>query len=147
FPLPLAQHRPGGGPGRGGRGSSRGGEPKRAGSPPPPRHPPRQLRLCRGRDTDPGALSRWIVVHTTNGNVGVLYLAPPRSAVALREDFEAMLADERSRGVEPEFDAMALIATPEEAAALAGPQVDYLQPVLRRYAEHHRATAAGRLRR
>ncbi|MEE1788347.1 NUDIX domain-containing protein [Streptomyces sp. SP17BM10] len=127
------------------------------------RHAARELLEETGGDTDPGALRRWTVVHTTNGNVGVLYLAPPRPAAALREDFEAMVADERSRGVEPEFDGMALVATPEEAAALAGPQVDYLHPVLRRYAEHdaenhvrnpagnhagrHRAPAAERLRR
>ncbi|WP_326847552.1 NUDIX hydrolase [Streptomyces kaniharaensis] len=106
------------------------------------RHAARELLEETGLDTRPEHLTQWLVVRGANGNVGVLYLAPPRPAGELRDHFTAMLAAERARGVELEFDEMALLATPSEAADLTGPQVDYLQPVLRHYDEHRRSTAA-----
>lgn len=77
-------------------------------------------------------LTRCLVTHGEDGQVGVHYLAPPLSVPLLHERFEALVAAETARGRDPEFDRIALIGSPAELADLTGPHVVYLEPVLHR---------------
>lgn len=81
--------------------------------------PPEELRLC--------AVTRGVY-----RNVGVVFLAPPRPAGALRECFAAVTAAEREAGRDPELDRISFVSSPAELADLGGPHVDYLEPVVRR---------------
>lgn len=65
----------------------------------------------------------------------MLHLAPPRPARELCERHAELSAAPRTRGAVAEFDRIALVGTAAEAAALPGPRVDCLGPVLRRLAE------------
>ncbi|MFJ9458132.1 NUDIX hydrolase [Kitasatospora sp. NPDC101447] len=110
--------------------------------PPPPGEPldPPALRRYAARElveetgvfTPPERLTRWLLVRGEHGSVGVLHLAPPRPARELAERHAELCAAHRSLGAEPEFDRIALIGSPAEAAALPGPHADHLGPVLRR---------------
>lgn len=78
-------------------------------------------------------LKLWVVTRGENGSVGLTYLAPALPEAALRADFSAAVAAERVQGREPELDDIALVRSPAELAALAGPHADYLEPVVRRF--------------
>jgi hypothetical protein len=52
-------------------------------------------------------------------------------APLLHERFVALVAAETAGGRIPEFDRIALVGSPAELPALAGPHVVYLEPVVR----------------
>ncbi|MFF4395087.1 NUDIX hydrolase [Streptomyces sp. NPDC001480] len=99
------------------------------------RHAARELAEETGSDTGPDALTLRLVTRGRNGAVGVLFLAPPCPASVLHERYTALAAVEKAEGHGPEFDRIALIRSPDELAALDGPHVDYLEPVVRHLAE------------
>ncbi|MEV6396034.1 NUDIX domain-containing protein [Streptomyces sp. NPDC051907] len=99
------------------------------------RHAARELVEETGVETPPGDLALWLVTRGGNGSVGVLFLAPPRPASLLRERFSALVSSETAQGRDPELDRIAFVRTPADLAGLDGPLVDYLAPVVRRYAE------------
>ncbi|MGW3040359.1 NUDIX hydrolase [Kitasatospora sp. NPDC001159] len=83
----------------------------------------------------PEELAMWLLVQGEHGNLGVLHLAPHRPARELYERPAELSAAHQTRGAVAEFDRIALVGTAAEAAALPGPRVDYLGPVLCRLAE------------
>lgn len=99
------------------------------------RHAARELAEEIGSDTVPEALTLWLATRGRNGSVGVLFLAPPCPASLLHERYATLAAAEKAEGHDPEFDRIALIRSPDELAALDGPHVDYLEPVVRHLAE------------
>lgn len=99
------------------------------------RHAARELAEETGAVLPPGDLKFWLVTHAANGTVGVLFLAPPRPEAELRERFAALVAAETARGLEPEFDRIVFVGSPADVAALGARAVDYLEPVVRRYAD------------
>lgn len=78
-------------------------------------------------------LRLWVVTRGENRSIGVVFLAPPRSAAALHERFEAVTVAERARGRDPELDRIALVGSTAELAGLKGPHADYLEPLVGRY--------------
>ncbi|MGK5543414.1 NUDIX hydrolase [Streptomyces sp. URMC 127] len=78
-------------------------------------------------------LKLWVVTRGENGSIGLTYLAPALPEAALRADFAAAAAAERAQDREPELDDIALVRSPDDLAALAGPHADYLEPVIRRF--------------
>lgn len=80
----------------------------------------------------PGDLRLWVVSRGENGSVGLTYLAPALPEAVLRAGFAAAAAD-RIQGREPELGDIALVRSLDDLAALAGPQADYLEPVVRRF--------------
>ncbi|MEU6081246.1 NUDIX domain-containing protein [Streptomyces sp. NPDC047108] len=107
------------------------------------RHAARELAEETGVDAPPDGLDLWCVTRGTNGNVGVLFLAPPRPAAWLHDRHAALVSAETAQGREPELDRIALVRSPADAADdLRGPHVDYLDAVLRRYAERTRHRGA-----
>ncbi|WP_202919192.1 NUDIX hydrolase [Saccharothrix deserti] len=97
------------------------------------RHAARELIEETGLDAVPDDLTLWLVTRGKHGNVGVLFLAPPRPASLVRERFAALVASETALGRDPELDRMALVRSHAELAGLGGPQADYLEPVVRRF--------------
>ncbi|WP_043633261.1 hypothetical protein [Nonomuraea candida] len=67
------------------------------------------------------------------GSVGVVFRAPERSWRSLSACSGASAAADRARGCEPEFDRITRVSSAGDLAALGGPHVDYLEPVVRRY--------------
>ncbi|MCO6005252.1 NUDIX domain-containing protein [Actinoallomurus purpureus] len=98
-------------------------------------HAARELAEEIGVGLGPEELRLWLVTRGENRSIGLVFLAPPRPETVLRERFEAVTAAERALGREPELDRIALVGSPVEVADLEGPHVDYLEPVVRRYAE------------
>lgn len=98
------------------------------------RHAARELIEETGIDTSPDELTLWVAARGEFGNVGVLFLAPPRPAALVHERFAALAAAETALGRDPELDRIVLLGSPAELADLDGPHVDYLEPVVRRYA-------------
>ncbi|WP_344272638.1 NUDIX hydrolase [Streptomyces hebeiensis] len=78
-------------------------------------------------------LNLWVVTRGENGSVGLTYLAPALPEATLRAGFTAAAAAERVQGREPELDRIALVRSPDELTALAGPHADYLEPTVRRF--------------
>lgn len=106
------------------------------------RHAVRELWEETGVEVPPGALTLWRVTRGGNGSVGVLFLAPPLPASLIRERHAALVAAEAARGDAPELDRIALVRSPGEVHALPGPQVDFLEHVVRAHAA--RSSAAER---
>jgi 8-oxo-dGTP pyrophosphatase MutT (NUDIX family) len=98
------------------------------------RHAARELVEETGIEMRPDDLTLWLVTRGESGNVGVLFFAPCRPASLLHERFAALVSSEIALGRDPELDQIALIRSQAELAGLGGSQVDYLQPVVRRYA-------------
>jgi 8-oxo-dGTP pyrophosphatase MutT (NUDIX family) len=96
------------------------------------RHAAVELAEETGLDLPAADLTRCLVTHGEDGQVGVHYLAPPVPAPRLHERFEALVAAERARGHDPEFDRIALVGAPAELPDLTGPHVAHLEPVVRR---------------
>jgi 8-oxo-dGTP pyrophosphatase MutT (NUDIX family) len=92
----------------------------------------RELREETGTETGPARLSLWRVSRGRQGDVGVLFLAPPLPAAALRARYEALVAAERAAGAEPELDRIAFVRTDADVAALGQPRGD-LTPILREF--------------
>ncbi|MGW4569213.1 hypothetical protein ACWEN3_45130 [Streptomyces sp. NPDC004561] len=64
----------------------------------------------------------------------MLFLAPPRPAGELLDRYAELARTETARGVDPEFERVALIRSTADLDGLADPYVDYLALVLRHYA-------------
>ena len=99
------------------------------------RHAARELVEETGIDTPPEDLTYWNVTRAGNGSIGVLFRAPSLPEARLRERFEDVVAAETAQGREPELNRIALIASTAQLPDLAGPHADYLEPIVRRYAE------------
>lgn len=95
------------------------------------RHAAVELAEETGVDLPAAALSRCLLTHAEDGQIGVHYLAPPLPAARLHERFETLVAEERARGREPEFDRIALVGSAADLPDLVGPHVVYLKPVVR----------------
>ncbi|MER7564631.1 NUDIX domain-containing protein [Streptomyces sp. NPDC097941] len=95
------------------------------------RHAAVELAEETGTDHPAADLTRCLITHGEDGQVGVHYLAPPLSAPRLHERFEALVAAETARGHTPEFDRIALVGSPADLPDLTGPHVSYLEPVVR----------------
>ncbi|MFF2021008.1 NUDIX domain-containing protein [Streptomyces sp. NPDC058171] len=96
-----------------------------------------------GVELEPPQPRLWGLTRDGNGSLGVVHLAPPRSAGELRARFEALASAERAEGREPELDRIAFVRSlaelTEVAGELGGRPVDYLTPVLRRHQEESAA--------
>ncbi|MEW1828867.1 NUDIX domain-containing protein [Streptomyces sp. NPDC088196] len=99
------------------------------------RHAARELVEETGIDTRPDDLTFWNVTRAGNGSIGVLFQAPSLPESTLRERFGAMAAAERAQGREPELDNIFLIHSTPQLRLMVGPHADYLEPIVRRYAE------------
>ncbi|WP_395372671.1 NUDIX hydrolase [Streptomyces tubercidicus] len=99
------------------------------------RNAARELLEETGLDAAPEGLSLWAVTRGENRSIGLVYLAPPRPAAVVRERFAAAAAAERAKGCDPELDLFTLVSLPDHLATLDGPHADYLEPVVRRYAQ------------
>ncbi|WP_455351330.1 NUDIX hydrolase [Streptomyces sp. SYSU K217416] len=97
-------------------------------------HAARELAEETGVDAAPEDLTLWAVTRGEHGSIGLVFLAPCQPASVLGERFAAVVAAEQVLGREPELDKIALVRSPAQLAELA-PQVDYLEPVVRRYTE------------
>ncbi|MGW1528067.1 NUDIX hydrolase [Streptomyces sp. NPDC002159] len=96
-------------------------------------HAARELVEETGVDTPAEDLALWRVTLGAGGNVGALFTAPSRPVSLLHDRFQALVASEKALGREPELDRFALVRSPADLARLAGPHVDYLEPVVRLY--------------
>ncbi|WP_369360482.1 NUDIX hydrolase [Streptomyces sp. cg2] len=94
----------------------------------------RELAEETGHEASPEELSLWLVTRGVRRSVGVLFRAPVRPASWLLERYAAVASSEAAQGRAPELDRIRLVRAPEELAGLDGPCVDYLAPVVRRYA-------------
>ncbi|MGP3950909.1 NUDIX hydrolase [Streptomyces sp. 7N604] len=99
------------------------------------RNAARELAEEIGVGLSPEELALWAVTRGEHGSIGLVYLAPARSASVLHERFAALVAAEQAQGREPELDEIALVRSPAGLADLDGPHADYLEPVVRRYSE------------
>jgi 8-oxo-dGTP pyrophosphatase MutT (NUDIX family) len=99
------------------------------------RHAAQELIEETGIDTSPDDLTFWNVTRAGNGSIGVLFRAPSLPETWLRERFRAMAAAERAQGREPELDNIFLIHSTAQLPLMVGPHADYLEPIVRRYAE------------
>ncbi|MFF4160861.1 NUDIX domain-containing protein [Streptomyces sp. NPDC001678] len=95
----------------------------------------RELAEEVGVEVEPGELRLWAATRGGNLSVGLTYLAPALPEAALRGRFAAVVAAERAAGREPELAEIAFVRSSQELAGLAGPHADYVEPVVRRYAE------------
>ncbi|MFF7549318.1 NUDIX hydrolase [Streptomyces canus] len=95
------------------------------------RHAAVELAEETGVDVPAAHLTRCLVTHGEEGQVGVHYLAPPLPASFLRESFTALVAAETARGRVSEFDRITLVGSSAELPDLPGPHVGYLHPVVR----------------
>ncbi len=95
----------------------------------------RELVEETGIDTVPEDLTLWVVTRGEHGNVGVFFRAPSRPESVVRERFSAVVSAETALGRAPELVEIAVVRSAAALACLDGPQVDYLEPLVRRYAE------------
>ncbi|MFI8105382.1 NUDIX hydrolase [Streptomyces sp. NPDC086023] len=95
----------------------------------------RELAEELGLDAGAKALRLSVVTRGENGSVGLTYLAPPLAEPAVRAAFSAAAAAERAQGREPELADIALVRSSQELANLPGPHADYLEPIIRRFAD------------
>lgn len=96
-------------------------------------HAARELLEETGVDTPPTDLILWLITRGEHENIGFVFLAPSRPAELLHQRFAALVSSDTALGRDPELDRIALIRSATELAELGGPQVDYLDPVVRRY--------------
>ncbi|WP_093623804.1 NUDIX domain-containing protein [Streptomyces sp. 3213.3] len=99
------------------------------------RHAARELIEETGIEARPEDLTFWNVTRAGNGGIGVLFRAPSLPETEVRARHAAMAEAERARGREPELDAIALIHSTAQFPLLVGTRADYLEPIVRRYAE------------
>ncbi|MDT3439091.1 MULTISPECIES: NUDIX domain-containing protein [unclassified Pseudofrankia] len=96
----------------------------------------RELREETGTEAAPEDLGLQCLVLSTQGDVGVLFHAPPRPVTSLRDQYASLLEAEKARGHDPELDQIAFVSAPGDLAALDGPTADYLALVLDRHGQH-----------
>lgn len=97
-------------------------------------HAARELVEEVGVAARPEELRLWLVSRGVKRHVGAVFVAPSLPAPVLWERYAALVAAETEQGREPELDRLALVRSPDELAQLGGPLVDYLEPIVRRYA-------------
>ncbi|MFJ3662698.1 NUDIX domain-containing protein [Streptomyces sp. NPDC090119] len=97
------------------------------------RHAARELAEETGSDTPADALVPGPAVRDAGGSLGFLFSAPPRPAHELHQRYGELAHAEIEAGVDPEFDRMALVASPAELRALPGPSASYLGLVAERF--------------
>lgn len=95
----------------------------------------RELAEEVGVEVKPDELRLWAATRGGNFSVGLTYLAPALPEAELSNRFAAVAAAERAAGHEPELAEIAFVASPHELAGLTGPHADYVEPLVRRYAE------------
>lgn len=102
----------------------------------------RELVEETGIDTAPEDLRRWVLTRGEHGNVGVFFRAPSWPESVVRERFAAVVSAEMALGRAPELEEIVFVRSAAELVGLGGPRVDYLEPVVERYAEagHRRDT-------
>ncbi|MGW4412234.1 NUDIX hydrolase [Nonomuraea sp. NPDC004702] len=105
-------------------------------------HAARELAEETGVVLAPAEPRLLVITHGENQSIGLTFLAPPQPAAVLRERFAAVTATELALGHAPELDRIHLVRSPVELADLDGPHADYLEPVVRRYTEVSRRSAA-----
>lgn len=87
-----------------------------------------------GLHVPPARLTLWAMARGKHGNTGVMFRAPEQSWRTLQTCYAALVAADRARGCEPELDRIARVRSAGDLAGLDGPHVDYLEPIVRRYA-------------
>ncbi|MGW3668547.1 NUDIX hydrolase [Streptomyces sp. NPDC005141] len=95
----------------------------------------RELAEEIGAPLAPQDLQLWAVTRGENRSIGLVFLAVPQPGKELYRRFASVTATERARGHEPELNQIALVGAPTELGDLDGPHADYLEPVVRRFAE------------
>jgi 8-oxo-dGTP pyrophosphatase MutT (NUDIX family) len=95
----------------------------------------RELAEELGLHAGAEVLRLWAATRGENGSVGLTYLAPARPEPAVRAAFDTAAAAERAQGREPELDRIAFVRSPRELAGLTGLHADYLEPLVRRFAD------------
>ncbi|MEU9405774.1 NUDIX hydrolase [Streptomyces sp. NPDC048281] len=98
------------------------------------RNAARELREELGVDTAPENLTLWAVTRGEHGNVGVHFAAPPQPAAVLHDRFAAVVSATTAVGQAPELEQITFVHSPADLKALDGPHVDYLEPLVDRYA-------------
>ncbi|MCW7940548.1 NUDIX hydrolase [Streptomyces hygroscopicus] len=93
----------------------------------------RELAEETGVDAVPDDLELWAASRGKNGNIGILYKAPPQPRAVLHERYATVAATEHAAGSAPEFDEIDFLYDPTDLKALSGPRVDFLAPVVHRY--------------
>ncbi|MGW3820636.1 NUDIX domain-containing protein [Streptomyces sp. NPDC005046] len=94
----------------------------------------RELLEELGTEVPPAELTLWVVTRGDHGNIGVHFAAPPETAVALRDRFASAESAAAAVGQVPELDQIAFVQSPADLATLERPHVDYLEPLVDRYA-------------
>jgi 8-oxo-dGTP pyrophosphatase MutT (NUDIX family) len=94
------------------------------------RHAARELLEETGIAVDHGDLRLWTLSRGEHGNIGVFFRAPSLPEALVRERFQTLLDAELAAGREPELDDIVFPRSPRDMAALDGPRVDYLAPIL-----------------
>jgi len=84
----------------------------------------RELAEETGTVVPASDLALWRLSRGRQGDVGVLFLAPPRPAAVLLEGYAALVAAERAAGREPELDRVALVRADADVDALGDPRAD-----------------------
>ncbi|WP_331727182.1 GNAT family N-acetyltransferase (plasmid) [Kitasatospora sp. NBC_00374] len=102
------------------------------------RHAARELAEEIGLESDPDSLRLWAVSRGEHSNIGVHLAAKPVPEGLVRRCHQALLTSMAS-SAEPELEAIATVDSPTRLAAL-GPTVDYLHPVLARWADPAQAS-------
>jgi 8-oxo-dGTP pyrophosphatase MutT (NUDIX family) len=97
----------------------------------------RELREETGTETAAAELRLWRLSRGRQDDVGVLFLAPPRPADALRASHAALVEAERAAGRDPELDRIAFVRSQEDLAALGDPRGD-VDPILRAFRQDRR---------
>ncbi|MBL7548792.1 NUDIX domain-containing protein [Frankia sp. AgB1.9] len=92
----------------------------------------RELLEETGTELPAADLRFWRLSRGSQGDVGVLFLAPPRPAGALRASYAALVDAERAVGHEPELDQIAFVRVEADLPALGDPRGD-VDPILRAF--------------
>jgi 8-oxo-dGTP pyrophosphatase MutT (NUDIX family) len=74
-----------------------------------------------------------LVTHAVDGNVGVIFRAPPLQESVVRQQFAEHRARETTAGRAVEFDEIEVVSTMDELAAMGGPYSDSVIPVVRHF--------------
>lgn len=81
-----------------------------------------------------------LVTHAVNGNVGVIFRAPPLQESVVRKQFAEHRTRETTAGRALEFDEIEIVSTMDDLAAMGGPYSDSVIPVVRYFASTMRGT-------
>lgn len=104
-------------------------------------HAARELREETGIRTAPDELELWAVVRVEHGSIGIVFTATPRPARFIQDAYAEMSHAETAAGRDPELQVITFVRTPADVAALTGPTVDFLLPLITRYSSSARSAA------